>query len=98
MPTYVSLYNFRKQGIENVEELPDHLDGAVELVDSLGGEITDIYLTLGEYDLVTVSEFPDDEAAARAMLRIGQSGLVSSETLKAWPEESFAELVADLPE
>jgi len=98
MPTYVTLYNFRTRGIENVEELPDHLDGAVELVDSLGGEIHETYLTMGEYDLVTVSEFPDDEAAALAMLRIGQSGVVSSETLKAWPEESFAELVADLPE
>jgi len=98
MPTYVTLYNFRTRGIENVEELPDHLDGAVELVDSLGGEIRETYLTMGEYDLVTVSEFPNDEAAARAMLRIGQSGVVSSETLKAWPEESFAEIVADLPE
>jgi uncharacterized protein with GYD domain len=98
MPTYISLFNFSQKGIENVEELPDHLDEAVDLVESLGGELHDFYLTMGEYDLVTVIEFPDEDAAAQALLRFGQSGLVSSETLKAWPEDEFVELIANLPE
>ena len=97
MPTYVTLWNYTQQGIENIDESPDRLDDAVELVESVGGQIQAFYLTMGEYDIVTVSEFPDDDAAARAMLRIGQSGAVSSETMKAWPEDDYRELIASLP-
>lgn len=97
MPTYITLWNYTQQGIENIDESPDRLDDAVELVESLGGELKAFYLTMGEYDLVTVGEFPDDDAAAKATLRIAQSGAVSSETLKAWPEDEYRELIENLP-
>jgi len=97
MPTYITLWNYTQQGIEDIEDSPNRLDDAHELVESLGGEIRGIYLTMGEYDVVSITELPDDETAAKATLRIGQEGAVSSETLKAWPETDYRELVADLP-
>lgn len=51
---------------------------------------------MGEYDLVTIAEFPDD-AAAHALLRVGQQGAVSSTIMKAWPEDEYRELIATLP-
>jgi uncharacterized protein with GYD domain len=96
MPTYITLWNYTQHGIENIEDSPDRLDAAVELMESLGGELKGFYLTMGAYDLVTVAEFPDDDAAAKAMLRIGASGAVSSETMKAWPEADYRDLIADL--
>lgn len=97
MPTYITLWNYTQQGIENIDDSPDRLDDAVELIESLGGELKGFYLTMGQYDLVTVSEFPDDDTAAQALLRIGQGGAVSSETLKAWPEDDYRDLIANLP-
>lgn len=97
MPTYITLWNYTQQGIENIDDSPDRLDDAVGLVESLGGELKGFYLTMGQYDLVTVAEFPDDDAAATATLRIGQAGAVSSETLRAWPEDDYRELIANLP-
>jgi uncharacterized protein with GYD domain len=97
MPTYITLWNYTQHGIENIDDSPDRLDAAVELMESLGGELKGFYLTMGEYDLVTVAEFPDDDAAAKAMLRIGGSGAVSSETMKAWPEADYRDLIANLP-
>ena len=97
MPTYITLWNYTEQGIENIDDSPDRLDDAIDLLESLGGELKGFYLTMGRYDLVSVAEFPDDDAAAKATLRIGQSGAVSSETLKAWPEAEYRELVANLP-
>lgn len=97
MPTYITLFNYTQQGIENIEDSPDRLDAAVELIESLGGELKAFYLTMGAYDLATVTEFPDDDAAAKMILRLGQSGNVSSETMKAWPEADYRELVANLP-
>lgn len=69
----------------------------MELLESLGGELKGFYLTMGEYDIVTVAEFPDDETATKAVLRIGQPGAVSSETLKAWPEDDYRDIIANLP-
>lgn len=97
MPTYITLWNYTQQGIENIDDSPDRLDDAVELIESLGGELKGFYLTMGQYDLVTVSEFPDDDTVAQALLRIGQGGAVSSETLKAWPEDDYRDLIANLP-
>lgn len=97
MPTYVTLWNYTRQGVENIEDSPDRLDEAVGLVESLGGELKQFYLTMGAYDIVTVTEFPDDDAAAHAHLRINQSGTVTSETLKAWPEDEYRDLIANLP-
>lgn len=97
MPTYVTLWNFTQHGIENIEDSPDRLDNAIELLESMGGELKGFYLTMGQYDLVTVAEFPDDDTAAQVTLRIGKGGAVSSETLKAWPEDDYRDLIANLP-
>lgn len=97
MPTYITLWNYTEEGIENIDDSPSRLDDAVELMESLGGELHAYYLTMGEYDIVTVTEFPDDDAAAKALLHIGQTGAVSSETMRAWPESAYRELIANLP-
>lgn len=97
MPTYITLWDYTQQGVEGIEESPTRLDGAKQVMESVGGELHGFYLTMGEHDLVTVAEFPDDDAAAKALLRISQSGNVSSETMKAWPEEEYRDLVSNLP-
>ncbi|KAB1192697.1 GYD domain-containing protein [Haloferax sp. MBLA0076] len=97
MPTYITLWNYTQRGIEHIDDSPNRLDSAIDLVESLGGEMKGFYLTMGEYDIVSVIEFPDDDAAAKAMLRIGQTGAVEGETLKAWPEAEYRDLIANLP-
>lgn len=96
MPTYVSLVEFTQDGIENIADSPDRLDDARALAEELGGEITDFYLTFGGYDIVVVSEFPDDETYARFALTVASRGAVSTETLKAFPEDEYRDVVAGL--
>lgn len=96
MPTYVILGEYTKQGIENIEDLPDRLDLANDLAESLGGEIKEFYLTFGQYDFVTISEAPDDETALEAALTIAQQGAVRTETLKAFPADEAREIVGEL--
>ena len=97
MPTYITLWNYTQDGIETIDQSPDRLDDAVELVESMGGELTDFYLTMGQYDIVAITEFPDDETCAQAALKIAQTGTVSSETLRAFPEDESRDLVENLP-
>lgn len=97
MPTYVTLMNYTEQGISTVEHSPDRIEAARELAAEVGGEFKDFYLTFGPYDGVAIAEFPDDEAAAQYALSIGKAGNASTETLKAFTEGEFQEIVDDLP-
>jgi uncharacterized protein with GYD domain len=51
---------------------------------------------MGRYDIVTISEAPDDTAAAKVALTVGSAGNVTTETLRAFTEDD-REIVAALP-
>lgn len=97
MPTYVSLLEYTAEGIQTLEDSPNRLEDAKALARSLGGEVTDFYLTFGRYDIVLVSEFPDDETFAQFALGEAQKGAISTETLKAFTEDEYRDVIAGLP-
>jgi uncharacterized protein with GYD domain len=57
----------------------------------------DLYLTLGEYDLVAHVEAESPEVIARFALAVGSQGNVRSKTLQAFTEDQFQEIVQSLP-
>ena len=63
----------------------------------MGADIKQIYLVMGRYDVVIISEAPDDETAAKLALATGMQGNVQSETLRAFTEPEFKKIVAALP-
>lgn len=97
MPTYITLFRFTQQGIEKIKESPARLDRAKQMVKAAGGEIKAFYLTLGTYDIVTISEAPSDEAYAKIMLTLASAGAVRSETLHAFSEAQYRKLIGELP-
>jgi uncharacterized protein with GYD domain len=97
MPTYVTLYKWTEQGIKNVKQAPARIETAVKTVEASGGKVLGLYITMGEYDLVTVSESPNDETVAAFLLAQGAQGNVRSTTLRAFTKEQFAEIVKKLP-
>lgn len=97
MPTYVTLMNFTEQGVSTVEASPDRIEASKDLVEELGGEFQSFHLTFGQYDGVAIAEFPDDEAAAQYALTLGKAGNARTETLKAFTEDEFEQLVDGIP-
>ncbi len=97
MATYISLIKFTHQGIVSIREGPARLDTGKETLKTFGSELTAFYLTLGSYDIVAISEAPDDVAAAKVALAIGSAGNVTTETLRAFTEDEYREIVAALP-
>ena len=96
MPAYITLCHWTQKGIENVKDSPARLDLAKKAFKAAGGKLTAFYMTIGQYDFVTISEFPDDEAAAKALLTLAASGNIRSETLKAFPEAEYRKIIAAL--
>ncbi len=97
MPTYISLIKYTRQGISTIKEGPNRLDANKEIQNRYGSELKAFYLTMGRYDIVTISEAPDDAAAAKVALTVGSAGNVTTETLRAFTEDEYREIVAALP-
>ena len=97
MPTYISPIKYAHQGIGTIKEGPARLDANKEVLNRYGSELKAFYLTMGQYNIVTISEAPDDAAAAKAALTAGRAGNVTTETLRAFTEDKYREIVAALP-
>jgi uncharacterized protein with GYD domain len=97
MPSYIVLGSWTQKGIENVKQSPSRLDAAKKAFAAAGGKLTAFYLTMGRCDFVTISEFPNDEAAAKAALALGSSGSVRTESLKAFTEAEYRKIIGSLP-
>src|SRR5215468_8261175 len=93
MPHFVSLVRYTQQGIARIKETPARLDAAKKAAESVGGKLHSWYLTMGQYDAVMISEFPNDEAAAEFSLYVGALGNVTTQTLRAFTEGEFRNIV-----
>jgi uncharacterized protein with GYD domain len=97
MATYISLVSYTQKGIENIKESPSRLDAAKELFRAIGGELKEFYLVMGQYDMIVISEAPDDETAARSALTLGSAGSVRTETFRAFTEDEYRKIIESLP-
>jgi len=97
MSTYISLISLTQKGIENIKESPARLDQAKAAFKAMGAELKQFYLVTGRYDMVVISEAPDDETVSKVALAIGSGGSIRTETLRAFTEEEYRKIIAALP-
>jgi uncharacterized protein with GYD domain len=97
MLTYVTLYRYTSQGIQNVKGSPRRIADAKNAIARAGGKVKGIYVTMGQYDLVAVSEWPDEATGAAFTLAQAAMGNVTTETLRAFTEAEFEKIVAAMP-
>jgi uncharacterized protein with GYD domain len=93
MPTYVSLLRWTNDGIKNYWDTTSRAGDFARLVELSGGRIRELLWTMGEYDLVIVTEFPDDETSAAAGLQLGSFGNVRSNTLRAFNADEMDAII-----
>jgi uncharacterized protein with GYD domain len=94
MPTYVSLIHWTEQGIKNYKDTSKRLDDFTKLTESKGGTVREALYAVGEYDIVTVTEFPDDETATAALLQVGSLGNVRTNTMRAFTASEMAGIIS----
>jgi uncharacterized protein with GYD domain len=97
MPTYMTFMQYTQQGIQSIKDSPTRLDTAKALYKSLGAEIKSFYLAMGRYDVIVVSEAPDDETATKLVLTIGSGGAIRTETFRVFTEDEYRNLISELP-
>jgi uncharacterized protein with GYD domain len=97
MPTYIIHGNYTQQGAQNMKDSPARLDAVKQAVQNAGGKVHAFYITMGQHDMVMIVEMPSDEATLKMVIAAAGEGNVSSETFRAFTEDEYRALVADLP-
>lgn len=93
MPMYVTLANFTDQGIRNYTDTAKRAKAFMEMAEEMGAKVKDIYWTMGSYDLVTITEAPDDETATAMALRISSMGNVRTTSMRGFSMEEIDRII-----
>ena len=94
---FILSMNFTDQGIRAIKEAPKRATAARELAKKVGVEIKQVYLTSGDSDLVAMVETPNGDNMAKFSLALGALGNVRTRTARAWTQDEYQKLVAELP-
>lgn len=96
MRSYVILANWTDQGVKNIRDTLTRAKAFGALIENRGGKLREHLYTLGDYDIVMVAEFPDDEAAAAAVLALASLGNVRAKTVRAFTDDETAGIIPQL--
>ncbi len=96
MPRYVTLTSWTDQGVRDAKETVRRAEQVRQMVEQMGGRMETLFWTQGRYDLIAVTEAPDDETVAAIGLRIAAQGAVRTETLRAYDAEEMGRILQKL--
>ena len=93
MPKFINLYEFTDQGIRAFQGTVERTRNAEAAIEKMGGKLLSVHWTLGPYDLVSVSEFPDDESATAFSLKLAALGNARVTTLRAFDRDEMTKII-----
>ncbi len=97
MPTYLTLYQWTDQGVRDLKDTLQRAEQARSAVEKAGGRVLNLLWTQGAYDLVSISEFPDEETAAASALALARAGSVRTQTSRAFTADEMSRILQKLP-
>jgi uncharacterized protein with GYD domain len=93
MAVYITLIKWTEQGRQKAKDLPARFADGMQRVKGAGGKDLGTYVTMGQYDMVSLVEAPNDEAMANIALQIAGRGNAVTETMRAFTMDEVAKLV-----
>ena len=95
MARFVSLLNWTDQGAKTAADTVDRAEAAKKLAAEMGGSF-EIYWTMGQYDMVSISEFADDETAVAFLAKVSSLGNIRSETMRAFDSDEVTRILGKM--
>jgi uncharacterized protein with GYD domain len=78
MTIYITQGRYTAEAVEGMVANPENREKAVaEFMEKAGCKLHALYFTFGEYDFLSISEAPDEEAMAAALIASAASGGVT---------------------
>jgi uncharacterized protein with GYD domain len=95
LATYIMLMKFINPGVDSIKGAHAGRQAGKRAAKSLGITWKQQYLVMGDYDIVTIIEAPDDETAAKFAL-MGMTGTLSITTMRAFTEAEADKLIKSI--
>jgi|SwirhisoilCB2_FD_contig_51_4448730_length_753_multi_2_in_0_out_0_1 uncharacterized protein with GYD domain len=97
MALYVQLIKLTRDGAGKIRDLAAEYSKARSFNDSLGAKTLCAVACFGEYDFVTVMDYPSEVAALKSAGFATAMGNVQIQTLPACQLEDFFKVMSELP-
>ena len=88
---YVGMIQLTPEGRDSLEKAPEYLERFRAIVEEEKGILDDVFAVMGPWDFVALVQYPDNEAAFRALAKIGRLEVVKTETFPIEKVELFFE-------
>jgi len=93
MATYLMLGQFTDQGIRNVKETVGRAESVKQAAAKVGARVKEVYWTLGQYDVATIVEAPDDAVLSAFLLSVGMLGNVRTQCVRAFSADEMGRIL-----
>ena len=97
MATFINLLRFSGQNASDIKDSPARLEQIKQAIQAFGGELIGFYVLMGQYDALLIMEAPNEEAAMQFAFTAFSSGGIDTETMRAFTEDEFKNIVATMP-
>ena len=96
MITYVVLVNFTDQGIRNAKDTVKRTDAFKDMAKKFGVTVREFFWTYGRYDMVAITEAPDEASGMGLNMSLCALGNVRTQTLHAFSSDEMKPIIAKM--
>ena len=96
MITYVVLANFTDQGLRSAKETVKRTDAFKEMAKKFGVKVREVFWMQGQYDIIAITEAPDDLSGTALNLSLCALGNVRTQSLRAFSAAEMKEILAKM--
>ena len=94
MATFFMFGKYSSEAAKGIS--PDRTDKVREAIEKVGGKVKDIYVLMGEYDVVIITEMPRMAEAMQASILLKRLTDISFFTAAAMPVDEFDKIAKDI--
>jgi uncharacterized protein with GYD domain len=95
MARFVSLLKWTDKGAKSAVDTTERAEAAQKVAAEMGGTL-EIYWTMGQYDMLAISEFADDETAVAFLAKVSSIGAIRSETMRAFDSNEIRSILGKM--
>jgi uncharacterized protein with GYD domain len=93
MPTYVTLYKYTAQGIQNIKDAPNRVETLTKAATQAGMKVKETLWLQGEYDFIAIVDAPDEIAATAFNINNLKQGNVTTHTMRAFTSAEMKKIL-----
>jgi uncharacterized protein with GYD domain len=97
MPLYVELVNWTDQGVREAKDSVKRADAFIAAAERMGCKVHQLLWTMGTYDIVAITEAPNDQTISALALGVAKLGNVRTLTMRAYTKAEMEKIAQAIP-